>query len=81
MCPQVTAATSDLRAMFGAIVDVFGQTGSLDANLAHDLFSALSRHDARFGGDFLAQLDEELGGVERVAHNQLLELPCVKALC
>jgi hypothetical protein len=77
----VTTATFDARALVAALVDVFGATGSVDAELCREIFGALARHDARFGGDFPAALDAGLGGATRVAHNALIELPCVKALC
>ena len=35
-------------------------------------------HDARWGGDFLTQMDVQLVGVERVGSHALLELPCIQ---
>ena len=51
----------------------------MDPGLACDAFATLARHDSRWGGDFLTQMDAQLAGVERVGFHALLELPCIKA--
>lgn len=76
----VTAATSDVRSLVSAVVDVFGETGAINAELCHEVFVTLARHDSRFGRDFQAALEERLDGVEQVAHHTLVEMPCVKAM-
>jgi hypothetical protein len=39
----------------------------------------LAKHDARWDQGFFKQLDSHLDNMERVAHNALLEMPCIKA--
>lgn len=75
----VTAATSDMRSLVSAVVDVFGETGAINAELCREVFATLARHDDRFGNNFLADLHQRLDGVEQVAHHTLVDMPCVKA--
>lgn len=77
----VTTAATDSRSLVIALIDVFGESGSIDAELCRELFATLARHDPKWGGEFLVQMDEQLKSSDRIAHNTLVELPCIKALC
>lgn len=75
-----TTAATDVRSLVLALTEVFGESGSLDSDLCREIFGTLGKHDPRWGGDFLATMEEQLPSTRRIAHNTLVELPCIRAL-
>jgi hypothetical protein len=74
----VTTATTSTGEMVAAMAEVFGESGSIEVSLCRDLFLSLAKYDTRWDQDFFTKLDSHLDSMERVAHNALMEMPCIK---
>lgn len=77
----VTTVSTDTPSLLTSLMGVFGEAGAMDADLCKEVFAVLGKHDNRLGESFQAAMDEQLAGAERIGHNMLVEMPCIKALC
>ena len=76
----ITTISTDAQSLILALSEVFGEAGSIDADLCRDVLTLLGKYDQRWNGDVLKQLDEQLHGSDKVSYNTLVELPAVKSL-